>query len=407
MRRFLGLSVVCLAAVAGCIQPSQPQERMSWVPSQDLDKVGLQVSWELTAKDLDLDSGEGLQWIHRLQKNVYCLTTGNRLIALDADTGVFRWTTQVAPEGQRVYRPLHVSNLLLTEKLPNPAEIMDPKTPPLPLFDAVVINSANLVLVIDRKSGRTVRRVDLEHGAASGGATDGAMFYAGTAQGLYYAVSLEMGLKVWTLFAGDAIRAPLECAGGMVYVAAVDGSVHVAKTGRVGGELYEKALGGRVTAPMHVDNRGCFVPCEDNFLYAFTPDISQKLWDHPFACRGPLRRGVQVGERTVFQRAEGDKLYAINLVDGQERWNLPKGLEVLAVAGTEDTYVRTTDNHLLLVHETLGTVKATASLGGYDLFVCNATDPVIYAAWHQGRLACLKPLSAGRVTPEMLQKTQK
>jgi outer membrane protein assembly factor BamB len=157
---------------------------------------------------------------------------------------------------------------------------------------------------------------------------------------------------------------------------------------------------------MHVDSRGCFIPCEDNFLYAFTPDLSLKLWDHPFACKGPLRQAAQVGERTIFQRAEGDKLYAINLVDGQERWNLPQGLQVLAEVGT-DTLVRATGNRLLLVDEILGTVKATAYLGGYDLFMANAADPVVYAAWHQGRVTCFRPLTAGRVTPEMLQRSQK
>jgi outer membrane protein assembly factor BamB len=260
-------------------------------------------------------------------------------------------------------------------------------------------------MVIDRKNGRVLRQLDLEHGASSAGATDGMLFYAGTAKGWYYAVSLQQGLKVWTLFAGDAILSPLECANGMLYAAAADGSLHTARAGRTENELQKKALGGRVSAPMYVDSRGCFVPCEDNFLYAFSPELTQRLWDHPFACRGPLRQGVQVGERTVFQRADRDRLYAINVMDGQERWSLPEGLDVLAVAGG-DVYVRAAGNRLLQVDEILGTVKASASLGSYDLFAPNATDGSIYAAWRGGRLACLRPLSAGRVTLEMLRKTQ-
>ena len=156
MRRFLGSWVVCLALVAGCPSSDIQQGRVSSVPSQDLERVGLQVWWEKSAKDLDLDGGEGLQWVRRLQGNVYCLTTANRLLALDAETGVFRWTVQVASPGQRVFRPLHVSGVVLTESLPNPAEILDPKIPPLPPFDAVVINTANQVLVIDRKSGKVI-----------------------------------------------------------------------------------------------------------------------------------------------------------------------------------------------------------------------------------------------------------
>ena len=38
-----------------------------------------------------------------------------------------------------------------------------------------------------------------------------------------------------------------------------------------------------------------------------------------------------------------------------------------------------------------------------DLFAANATEPAVYAGWSGGRVVCLKPLSAGRITEETLK----
>jgi outer membrane protein assembly factor BamB len=405
MKRFVGVWVVALAAVFGCAQPV-PEELAAWTPARDLDKVGLQVFWQVSPGDLGISGGEFILSIHRLQENVYCLTSNNRLVALDAATGVFRWSQAVAPGREKVYRPIHVSGMSLIEKVPGIGEILDPKAAPLPPFDAVLVNSSSEVVVMDRRTGKVVRRVDLDYGASCVGTTDGSIYYAGAADGRYYGVSLQRGLKTWTAYAGDSIEAPMEFYGNALYVASVNGTIRTARTLSSAEELVKRPLGGPVTAGFYVDARGCFVPCEDNFLYAFTSDLATKLWDHPFACRGPLRRAVQVGEKTVFARAEQDKFYAINLVDGQERWSLPLGLQVLAADG-KYVFVRDTAGRLLQVDEILGTTKATADLAGLDLFSGNVTDPVIYAAHRGGQVVCIKPVLAGRMTVEMLKKTQR
>jgi hypothetical protein len=372
---------------------------MAWTAA-DLGKVGLQEYWVTDRRGLDLATGEHLLWVRHLQENVYCLTDTNRLIALDAQTGIYRWAVQVAPHEEKVFFPRHAANVMVSERTPGPAELIDPlKSHLMPAFDAVVINTTTEALLINRKTGVVVRRLDLEHGATNTGATDGLLFYAGSAKGIFYAVNLQQGLTGWSRYTGDAILAPVEYSNGMVYVAARHGSVHVARAGTSVPTVFERAVGGSVTAHMSVDNRGCFVPCEDNFLYAFAAELSDKLWDHPFACRKPLRDGPQVGDRTVFQLARGDKFYAINLVSGQERWSLPQGLEALAIIG-EDAYVRAAGNRLMVVQEIMGTPKESASLGGYDLFSGNATEPQIFLGWSGGRVACLRPLAASTLMIE-------
>jgi len=40
---------------------------------------------------------------------------------------------------------------------------------------------------------------------------------------------------------------------------------------------------------------------------------------------------------------------------------------------------------------------------GLDLFVPNAKKPVIYVASRDGKLACLRPVGAGKLTEEKLK----
>ena len=411
MKRFLVLWAAALAAGAAGCGTLPPVEHVKAVGS--LDQVGLQVYWETTGQDMDLAGGEGLQKLWRVQDGVYCLTNLNRLISLDPLTGVAQWTVQVAPYGMTVFRPTVVTNVSLTEKLPGAAEMVNSKLSPMPPIEAVVINSSSQVLVIDRKKGRVVRRIDLEYGAGCGGASDGAIFVVGASGGRYYSTSLQQGVLHWPSWAGADIQAPIESFGGSMYIATVSsktdavvkGNLLCARASRTAPDPRKRTLGGPVTAALYVDARGCFVPSTDHFLYAFTPDLSAKLWDHPFGCGGPLRTPVQVGENTVFQRAAGDKFYAINLSSGQERWTLPDAEQVLAIIGTaagSKVYLRDSRNRILQVDEIMGTVEASAPLGLLNLFAGNTTEPAVYAAWTGGRVVCLKPLTAGRRTMDAL-----
>ncbi|HUT57258.1 MAG TPA: PQQ-binding-like beta-propeller repeat protein [Phycisphaerae bacterium] len=390
--------VMLVAGVSGCgeVRPTTDSRPVGG----DLEKLGLRTYWDYHLK---LGRGESISSIHRIEDRVYCLTSRNRLVALDALTGVRQWEVEVCPARDRVFRPIHFKGMVLTEKVPGIGEMLSPRAPSMPPFDAVLINSASQLLVIDRENGRVARRIPLDFVASCGGATDGKYFYVGDTRGWYYAVALKEAIRTWTLSAADTITAPMVYFGNVLYVGSQDSTLRAIRVGVIGQELGKNILGGPITAGFHVDNRGCFVPCEDNRLYTFTRGLSQRLWDHPFVCRGPLRQPVQVGEKTVFQLADRDKLYAINLVNGQERWSLPRGVQVLAASGG-DVYVRDARGRLLVVDEILGTVKNSAWLTGLDVFVGNATDESIWAGGRHGRVVCIRPASAGFVTAEMLRK---
>jgi hypothetical protein len=190
--------------------------------------------------------------------------------------------------------------------------------------------------------------------------------------------------------------------GNAVYAAGRNGNIVAMQTGRYRLELWRQDLNGTLSAAFHVDERGCFVPGEDRRVYALDPIAGRKLWD-PFICQGPLRSDIQVSTQTVFQYAVQDKLYAINLVSGAQRWTLKEGRTVLAVMDGR-VYLLDAAGMLRVVDEMLGTVQFTLPMNGFTLFLPNTTAPAVYAATADGLVSCIRPVEAGYMTIEMLYK---
>jgi len=393
-------------AVAGCAKPS-PDHWAGLMRPEVLEKVNLQYYWELP---LVLEKGETVRRLYLLDENLYCLTSSNRLIAVDAAKGIPKWSYELAEEHQTVFRPCHAEKVTLSEEVEGLRELISGEpSGPVKTFDAVMFNTLKDLLVLDRTTGRLVRKIRFDFVAGAGGTTDGAYFYVGSTHGWYRAIRLQEAIHVWTLPVGGLSTAPVEHHGGRLYIAGGDGNFYVITAGRkrkqlwplVGARSTGPMMDGPVTTEFHVDERGCFVPCEDYRLYKYALS-GERLWR--FVCEGPLRDPVQVGRNTVFQFARRDKFYAINPLSGEPRWSMPDGRLVLAVAGT-DVYLLGNGRTLFLIDEILGKVRTSVPMTGFDLFVGNATAAVIYTARRDGRIFCLRPLDAGHLKPEMLRKT--
>jgi outer membrane protein assembly factor BamB len=139
-------------------------------------------------------------------------------------------------------------------------------------------------------------------------------------------------------------------------------------------------------------------------VYAFDPFTGTELWETPFMTRGPCRTAVQVGNQTLFQYADEDRLYAINLFDGAERWNMPDGRIVMALM-EDKAYVLDANRILHVVDEMTGESLGSISLADYDVHLANTTAPAIFVAKGGGELVCIRLTSAGQLTPEMLEAT--
>ena len=365
-----------------------------------LRQVGLQYYWRMAQP---LGEGETVRRIYLMDENVYLISNRNRIYAIDASLGIPKWSAEVAIPGQTVFRPYHADNMSLTEKPSSVGEMIGYVSAKRPkVFNAAVINTSDQVLVFDRTSGRLYRQIRFDDFVANrGGAADTMSFFVGATNGKFYGYSLNEAARAWSLSAGDKlVTAPVEQYRGRVFVAGGDFGLYSARTGIVGEGVWRQQLDGPVRAAFHVDARGCYVPCDDNRLYAFDALTGMRQW--VFHCEGPCRAPVQVGERTVFQYAEGDGLYAVNIVNGHKRWRMPEGRRVLAVMKGE-AYVLDDAGQLRVTDEILGKMRHTVSLTGLTLFADNCTVAAVYAATADGHVYCLRGPDAGRLTADMLK----
>ena len=405
MRRFSTLLVIFTTCSAWIGCNGSNGVRRPIIAPDELARANLAYYWPNMAKELPLPDGQTLRYLKLLDENLYCMTDANLLLVVDAASGAYKWSYQVAPEGTTVFEPTHASNVLLSKKPLNVGQIMDRK--PIIVseaFDAVVINTIESMLLLDRSTGKLYRRIPFTFAANSTGVSDGQSFYVGSTSGKFYAFTLNAAVQTWTLRTGGMISAPLSFFNGLLYVTSTDRHFYCVRAGERGTDAWKQRLDGTAAAAFHVDQRGCFVPCLDNRLYAFDAARGHQLWE-PVVCQGPLRDPVQVGENTVFQYARGDGFYAIRLTDGQQRWHLPghEPVRVVAVADGKVYLAGQSGKQMLVVDEMLGKIEHKLAISQRPLFAGNAAAGVIYAATPGGWVYCIRQSQAGRLTAAMLR----
>ncbi len=395
------LAVLTLAAVLGGVVGCGPGDLPQFVHAGVLAKASLRYYWDMK---LSLDEGETVERMYLMDENLYCLTNENRLLVVDAAVGGVKWHARIANKDQTVYRPCHADNVVLPEKVSGIKEILNlaPEAQG-ELFDAVLINTLSKIFVFDRANGAKKREIQLNFPANTGGACDGELFYVASTKGWCHAFLLREAMRAWAISTAGLITAPIEYHAGHIYVASQDGSLYAAQAGRMNNIIWRRPLPAPITAGFGVDDRGCFVPCEDNRIYALNALTGEPLWD-PFICEGHLLEPIQVGVSTLFQRAEGDKFYALNLANGRLRWTRPAGRLILAVISGK-AYLLDDTGALQVVDEVLGSVSASFPLTGMELFAANTTAPAIYVGNREGYLFCIRPRRAGRLTAQMLEKS--
>ncbi len=401
--RFGKLAVICAALMllAGC-NASPVDEWSGIIAPAVLAEGSLHYYWRCR---IGLEDDEAVRQIWRLDENLYALTSANRFIVLDAAKGTYKWSYPAGDRAQKVFAPCHADDVIVP-KTTGIAELVRPdQKNRMKPFNAVIINTVSYALLINRDTGDLVRKLDFKFVANTPGSSDGTYFYVASVKGWYFAVRLSEGLCQWAMATADMITARPMVFGDRLYVASQDGEFYAINPGRARDRhAWTQLTDAALSADFSVDARGCFVPSQDNRLYAYDNFTGTELWR--FVTEGPLRDPVQVGLQTIFQYARRDRFYAIDLASGRKRWDLADGRTVLALAKIDKTpyaMILTDDRQLLLVHEILGEVEKSFPMTGLDLFVANAVKPVVYAATTDGKFVCITPESVKHLTPEMLK----
>jgi len=393
--------VAVFAVSSFCLIPTGcgPQRLPQFVHEGVLRKANLGYYWDVK---LPLEQGEKVRRMYLRDENLYCLTNDNRLWAIEAATGVIKWYARVADRDQTVFAPCHADNVVLPEKTSGIREIMgEQQQPPGEPFDAVLVNTLSKLLVYDRSNGRLKRQVQFDFPANTDGASDGELFYVGATNGWCHALLLREALGAWTIATRAILTAPVRYHGGHVYIGSNDGMLYAVQAGPSDNIVWRKQLPEGVSTGFHVDDRGVFVPCDDNRIYALSALTGQAIWK-PFITEGQLRQPIQVSQLSIFQKAELDKFYALNIANGRLRWTRPSGRMVLAVIEGK-VYLLDDDGTLEVVDEITGEVSASLPLAGMELFARNTTAPAIYVGDTQGQLFCIRPRGVQPLTEQMLR----
>ncbi len=355
-----------------------------------LAEAGLRYYWDL---DLKLESGQEIERIYLRGETLYCVTSDSLLLAIEAETGVVRWSHQLRTATDTVFAPVHWDEMLLTDKPLTIAQIQDPDTiPPLKPFNAMLVNTSERLYVFDRATGQLYRDIELGFTATTGGATDGESYFVNAIKGLCHAILLGSALERWDMPTGETLKTAPVHYNRRVFVGGVDAMVYCIRPGETYQKVWTQTLDGPVIGGIHVDYRGCFVPSTDHALYAFDTVTGDPLWgSDKFMCQGPLRTPVQVSERTVYVYALGDTFYAINVLTGQQRWTMKDARVVLGVLPKGRVCLLDKDRNLRIVDEVLGEVSTSLPLTGLGRFAANTGTEAIYAATRTGMVYCINP----------------
>ncbi len=397
MRRTIGLAMVVglVLVAAGC-----GSEKVAVTEETVLAGVDLKYHWKL---DLNIAAdGATIERIWQMGDEVYCLTSDSELFCVDAEIGHIRWSIALPDVEVNVFEPSHYDGMLMTEEPLTLQQIQDPtRIGQLDPFDAVLVNTLSRLLVIDRDSTGTpkvYRNIELSFAANTGATTDGQSAFIGSTDGFCHAVLLGAALPRWDLDLRTQVKARPEAHNRLTYVAGTARTNNTFYCLRSGDEyevMWRQMLPGPAAANFHVDSRGCFVPCKRNVLKAFDAVSGDPLWP-PVPMEGLLTTPVQVSSSSVFQYANYDKFYAINIIDGSVRWTMPEARTVLAVIDG-NVYLRDASDNLRIVNEVMGTQEGTLPLSGFDFFVPNTDTPAMFTATRDGRVFCISPADQASV----------
>jgi len=101
------------------IPQAPPRGAQASLPNaQTLAKANLQYYWTMERKDLALQEDESISIVYKLDENLYAVTDHDRLICIDKDRGLLKWSYAIRTNGERIFRPCRLKMETSTCPLP-------------------------------------------------------------------------------------------------------------------------------------------------------------------------------------------------------------------------------------------------------------------------------------------------
>ena len=361
-------AIVSALAVSGCAHKAEKAAGPTVGPVSPNNFV---IAWKAPLEVGD----DAVTELHLRDKNVYAYTRNDVVYSLGRGGGEIQYVAPVKASGG-VLRP------------------------PVELKDRVVFPTAT-TMEIYRTNGKLDRRFPLDYSTRSPA--------NGLENTLYVGLDYPRGGRIAAIdvsrqFANN--RGELMTRGGVsampaifqntVYIGGEDGRVYAVTPQLKAVWPLEGGVfvtSGRIVGDVKVDDSGVYVASTDSKLYALDRGTGKILWKYYGG--KPLMDSPHVTANTVYLNVPGRGLAAIDKGKGEfnreAKW-VSKDARKFLAEDESHTYLATRDGKIQAVDRQTGKVLFTSKGQGFDVFVSNPKDNIIYAARKGGTVVAIKPV---------------
>jgi len=384
---------LALLALGGPSVQAQTPFARDLIPSRtSLARVGLERQWLAV---VPLNDTERLLRISRSTDLLFAQTNHGTVHTYDAQSGKLLWS----------------SNLGHNTPFAHPVSSNS---------YAVFGSSSDLLIAMDRKTGRLIWKKALGTIPTCGTVCDEDRVMVGTMDGRVDAYSLrEKGPKgvmkirtqpeqVWGWQTSGPVHTLPLPAEHVVILGSSDGRVYVVMNDERT-SLFRVRTGGAIGDGLgSYGTRTLLIPSADYNLYAIDLLTSNSLWTFPSG--GPIDQAPVVAGEEIYTVNQAGYLTQLDPATGNVRWStLTQGARFAAV-GASRIYLRSWNNDLYVIDRASGQVladpaatnqRAGLNLREFGLSMLNRYDDRLYFGTDSGMVLCLREL--GATEPRLLR----
>ncbi len=384
---------LALLALGGLAVQAQLPFARDLIPSRtSLARVGLERQWLAV---VPLNDTERLLRISRSSDLLFAQTNHGALHTYDSESGKLLWSANL---GQHTPLALPVSANSY----------------------AVFGTSADVLIAMDRKTGRLIWKKPMGTIPTCGTICDEDRVLVGTMDGRVDAYSIrEKGpkgvmkirtqpLQVWGWQTGGQVHTLPLPAEHTVAFGSTDGRVYVVMNDertslfrvRTGGPIGDGLAG--------FGTRTLLIPSADYNLYAIDLLTSNNLWTFPSG--GPIDQAPLVAGEEIYCINKAGYLTQLDPATGDVHWSTLTQEARFVAVGASKIYLRSWNNDLYVIDRASGQVladpaatnqRAGLNLREFGLSMLNRFDDRIYFATDSGMIICLREM--GATQPRLLR----
>lgn|GEM_PF-2923805 len=335
---------------------------------QLLDKLGMYLVWDTPLADVKVRNAWVMGGLILLETKDTA-TKDYKLFAVDLHNGFARWMYRfLSPLDSR---PTLDGNTLWT-------------------------SSVSKIYPIEIGAGSAPWPTRVEFTVSSPFCVVGNKLYVGTFEHAVYGLTKGDKYSDWDFGTFAPITATPVVEGKVLYAASEDGSLYAFNFAG-NDNLWQVRTNKPIVADMAHDDNNIYFGSEDFDLYCVSKSTGTVLWKFP--TQGPITRAVRfLDNETLLVKGEGSALYALDMLEGTEKWSDPDAL--YPVARGRFLYVLTENNTIKALDLETGEAQWEQSAQPFKFVPPNLATDAITLCTKDGQMFLIQEKSGMSLRPE-------